>query len=186
MSIDQPDPVRFTIEPENEVVPSWSRDGKSIYYASNRSGAFQVWRRPIAGGNAEQITRDGGFATSEDSSGQYLYYSKYRGGNGIWRLPLTGGSEEPIIPTLNAAMWGSWALVPSGIYFIDYDPVTAGGPGLIEFYDLATRTRRAVAKTIRMPAMWDGSLAAAPSGSELVYTQLDRSGTDLFLIDNFR
>jgi Tol biopolymer transport system component len=186
MSIDQPDPVRFTIEAENEVVPSWSRDGKSIYYASNRSGAFQVWRRPIAGGNAEQITRDGGFATSEDSSGQYLYYSKYRGGNGIWRLPLTGGSEEPIIPTLNAAMWGSWALVPSGIYFIDYDPVTAGGPGLIEFYDLATRTRRAVAKTIRMPAMWDGSLAAAPSGSELVYTQLDRSGTDLFLIDNFR
>jgi Tol biopolymer transport system component len=186
LSIDQPNPVRFTVEAENELVPNWSHDGKSIYFASNRSGSWQVWRKPVAGGIAEQITGDGGFAAAEDSSGRFMYFSKQRGGKGIWRIPLTGGSEELVIPNMDNAMWGSWALTPGGIYFIDYDPVTASGPGQIEFYDFATRARSPVAKTGRMPVMWDLSLAAAPNGSDLLYSQLDRGGTEVFLIDHFR
>lgn len=186
MSIDNGKAARFTDTPQNGVVPSWSHDGKSIYYASNGTGSWQVWRKAVAGGEAEQITQGGGFASMEDSGGRYLYFSKRNGRGGVWRIPLTGGEEEVVIANLSAAMWGSWTLSPSGIYFIDYDPVTAGGPGKIEFFDFASRARKLVATTTRMPAMWDLSLAVSPDGSELLFTQLDHVGTELYLIDHFR
>jgi Tol biopolymer transport system component len=34
----------------NNVVPSWSRDGRWIYFASDRSGSMQVWKTPLDGG----------------------------------------------------------------------------------------------------------------------------------------
>jgi len=186
MSIHQKDATRFTTEVESEVVPAWSHDGKYIYYASTHSGAWQVWRKPVAGGTAEQMTSGGGFASAEDSDGRYLYFCRERGGKGIWRIPLNGGPQELVIPGLDNAMWGSWALTSSGIYLIDYNPVTAGGPGQIEFFDFATRTRRPVAKTSRMPVMWDLSLSVSPDASEILYSQLDRGGTELFILDRFR
>lgn len=43
-------------------MPSWSRDGHWLYFASNRSGDDQVWRVPATGGEAVQVTKQGGFA----------------------------------------------------------------------------------------------------------------------------
>ncbi len=32
------------------LVPGWSRDGTAVYFASNRTGSWQVWRRELASG----------------------------------------------------------------------------------------------------------------------------------------
>ena len=42
-------PRRLTADPSNEHRPSWSRDGRWIYFASDRTGRFEVWRVPAAG-----------------------------------------------------------------------------------------------------------------------------------------
>ena len=55
-------PRRVTTSSSEDVVPSWSKDGKWIYFASNGSGAWQVWRVPTGGGTAEPVTKLGGFA----------------------------------------------------------------------------------------------------------------------------
>src|SRR5262249_37444985 len=52
---------RITDAPSDEVLPRFSRDGKPFYFASNRGGAWQIWKQPLAGGPARQITRHGGF-----------------------------------------------------------------------------------------------------------------------------
>lgn len=39
---------------EHDVV--WSRDSQSIYFLSNRSGSSQVWRLPLTGGEAMQVS----------------------------------------------------------------------------------------------------------------------------------
>src|SRR2546428_303890 len=50
-------PRRLTAEGSDDKVPSWSRDGRWIYFASNRSGTNQVWKMPAEGGQAVQVTR---------------------------------------------------------------------------------------------------------------------------------
>ncbi len=47
---------RLTTDPASDFNPLWSPDGRSIWFLSTRSGSSQVWRKPMAGGTAEQIT----------------------------------------------------------------------------------------------------------------------------------
>jgi hypothetical protein len=54
------------------TVPNWSRDGKWIYFASDRTGRFEIWHVPAEGGTAEQITRDGGYLVDESTDAQTL------------------------------------------------------------------------------------------------------------------
>ena len=39
-------PRRLASTPYYESLPSWSRDGRFVYFSSNRSGRFEVWRVP--------------------------------------------------------------------------------------------------------------------------------------------
>lgn len=78
---------QLTKTPESDVAPRFSRDGRWIYFASNRSGRWQVWRKSMAGGPARQVTQNGGFAAQEGPEGTYLYYVK-KDEPGLWRRPL--------------------------------------------------------------------------------------------------
>ncbi len=47
---------QLTSHPGSDYSPMWSRDGRSIWFLSTRSGSAQVWRIAIDGGEAEQKT----------------------------------------------------------------------------------------------------------------------------------
>src|SRR5581483_7255701 len=111
--------TRITREPSEDVVPSWSADGRWVYFASNRSGAWQVWRAPANGGTAEQVTLLGGFAALESPGGKWLYYAKGRDVAGLWRKQLPNGAEEPVIEELQPGFWGYWAPAESALFFIN-------------------------------------------------------------------
>lgn len=49
-------PRRITSHPENDGSAQWSADGRYIYFVSSRSGSNQVWRLPVTGGEADQVT----------------------------------------------------------------------------------------------------------------------------------
>ena len=52
---------RLIYDPASDYAPRWSRDGKTIYFTSIRTGKNQLWRIGAAGGEAVQVTRGGGF-----------------------------------------------------------------------------------------------------------------------------
>jgi Tol biopolymer transport system component len=55
---------QLTSKPANDDGPDYSPDGKWIYFNSNRSGSWDIWRMPATGAGpndsrAEQVTNDG-------------------------------------------------------------------------------------------------------------------------------
>jgi len=49
---------QLTTNEANDSNPRWAPDGKSIWFISDRSESSQVWRIPIDGGEARQITKE--------------------------------------------------------------------------------------------------------------------------------
>ncbi|TXH06391.1 MAG: S9 family peptidase [Nevskiaceae bacterium] len=50
-------PRKLTGGSGNSDNPRWSPDGQSLYFLSTRSGASQVWRLDLGGGEAQQVTQ---------------------------------------------------------------------------------------------------------------------------------
>jgi len=121
-------------EYENEV-PVWSRNGKAVYFTSDRTGRHELWKHDIASSISTQVTHHGGFLGMESYGGRYLYSVKYFC-SGIWRMPIDGGEEERI--TDLPELWFFEVLGPIGerLYFFD---VSASPRPAIKFYDFKSR-----------------------------------------------
>lgn len=108
------------------AAPSFTHDGASVYFASPRSGSWQTWRMPAAGGAAQQVTTAGGYAALESPDGQWLYLSRFDR-KGLWRRPTSGGAEQVVSPDVAPEDWPNWGVTDSGAFFLarpdDEDPV---------------------------------------------------------------
>jgi Tol biopolymer transport system component/DNA-binding winged helix-turn-helix (wHTH) protein len=176
---------RFVNDKADEGVASWSHDGKWIYFASNRSGAWQVWRRPADGGEPVQITRKGGFAALESPDGKTLYYAKFDE-NGIWQVPVTGGDETEVVNEPPAHYWGYFAVGRDGLYYIgDTGTGSKHRPGF-KFFDFATRKITAMGDMEKNPFSEAPGFSVSPDGRFILYVQLDEARNSLMLAENFR
>jgi Tol biopolymer transport system component len=115
ISADGGKPRRLTSDPALDMVPNWSRDGRWIYFCSNRSGDWQVWKVPVEGGQAVQVTRQGGFEGFESVDGKFIYYSKLTPLPELWRVPVEGGEETHILELDKTGHRRSWAVAKQGI-----------------------------------------------------------------------
>jgi Tol biopolymer transport system component/DNA-binding winged helix-turn-helix (wHTH) protein len=172
-----------TTDNSEEVRPSWSRDGRWVYFGSNRTESSQIWKMEIAGGQAMQVTRGGGFEGFESADGKYFYYAKGRNIPGLWRVPTAGGEETPVLDAHQAGYWRYWAVTEQGIYV-----ATAVKPEqpLIEFFSFATGQLKLVAKLEKPIPHNVPGLTVSPDGRWLLWSQLDQEGSDIILVENFR
>ena len=160
--------------------PNWSRDGQWIYfYTNHEKGPFQLWKVPFKGGPPVQVTKNGGVYAAESDDGRFLYYSKYEQ-PGIWRMPLAGGEEARVLDQPAGSAWSDWALMRTGIYFLNQN---VPPHGRIEFFDFATsRTIPVFSLEKSSPS---GDLALAPDGRSLLYGQIDRQESYIMLVRTF-
>ncbi len=183
INVDGGPPQRLTTEASHDVIPSWSHDGKWLYFCSNRSGKLQIWKRPVAGGAAIQLTQQGGMEAFESPAGQFLYYLKGRGIAGLWRVATDGTHEEAVPELAEAGYWRYWTINRSGLYFI---PANAQPPLPIKHFDFATRQLKTIATIDKQPSWLTPGLAVSPDGRQILFAANDLFASSIMLLENFR
>ena len=172
-------PLTLTQDAFHSVCPSWSHDGKWVYFASPRSGEWQVWKVPAEGGTPVQITRHGGHAALESPDGKYVYYAKTPMAEPeIWRVPAEGGQETPL-PLVHPGTWASWQVVKGGILFVG---PSLGHRAVLSLYDIDRQRTTTISVLDRVP-FW---LGATPDGSTVAFDQPGQEQAQTMLVDNFR
>jgi Tol biopolymer transport system component len=182
VSSDGGQPRRLTTDAAEDIVPSWSQDGRWLYFSSYRSGSLQVWKVATNGGDAVQVTRHGGFDPIESPDGQWLYFTQDRGSSHIWRIPITGGEETPVFDFHQRNYSRLWVVASDGIYFAVPESPTRSN---IKFFDFATSSEKIIAEvdvTLRNSV---SGLSLSPDGKWLLFPVITQRGSDLMMIENF-
>jgi Tol biopolymer transport system component len=175
-------PLRLTSEPSVEILPSWSRDGRWVYFCSTRAGQSQIWKLPATGGAAEQVTKQGGHEALESPDGRWLYYTKGRGVPAIWRIPVTGG-EETLVRGFPLPVTRFWTVTNEGLYFAGAD---SSARSAINFFNFSTGKVALVMALEKGRPLGGPGLSVSPDGRRLLFSQIDRRGSDIMLLENFR
>ena len=66
--------IRITPEPGYEGHPAWSPDGEEILYESRLTGVMEIYTVPAGGGEAFQVTTEGGFWPRWSPDGNSIVY----------------------------------------------------------------------------------------------------------------
>jgi hypothetical protein len=64
-------------------------------------GQWQIWKTPSQGGDALQLTWQGGFAGFESWTAKSIYYAKTSSEPDIWMMQLEDGQEAAVLPPLH-------------------------------------------------------------------------------------
>jgi len=177
VSPDGGEPRRLTNDSAGSEVPSWSRDGKAIYYTTIHDGKASVWKQPVTGGAASAVTSEGGIYAAQSFDRKYLYFSYGPHDATLWRVPEAGGSAELLADAPKPFDCSHWALVESGIYLVD-------GNGDLLFYQFSNRRTSRVYHDPRFLSDW--SMAVSADGREVAWAQIDDNSADLMLVEDFR
>ena len=203
---------QLTHDPGLENAPMWSRDGKRIYFVSNRGGPApwgDAWQIPAEGGAPTQITQGGSSPVKYESAdgkeliyqGPILYQSAdatpltYRtfGDTPLMAVPIGGGMPRQVVPCVKEL---SFAVTRTGIYFSpcgsrrDRNQLNgfiqtwpAGAEIPIQVLDPSTGRIRTVGS---VKAPFDPTrMAVSPDGKRILVHR-NTYVSDLMLIENFR
>ena len=93
-----------TPRPITQYSPSywhgWSPDGKTLAFAGQRNGDFDIYTIPVSGGQETRLTTAKGLDDGPEYSpdGAYIYFNSERTGlMQIWRMKADGSGQEQVL-----------------------------------------------------------------------------------------
>ncbi|HEY7056205.1 MAG TPA: winged helix-turn-helix domain-containing protein [Vicinamibacterales bacterium] len=177
MDADGGPPRRLTSDPGDENAPTWSGDGRLIYFSSDRGGARDIWRTSAAGGPIERVTYGGsGMVAYESIDGRSILYQTATSDSPLVALPLKGGPARALVGCVRSQ---AFAIGATGIY---YSPCGNGPDASIHRLDATTRADTVVGHVTAPFLVSD--LAVSPDGTILVARHTEAA--DLMLLEHFR
>src|SRR5262249_10916840 len=115
--------IQMTTSASLDISPSFSPDGNSFVYSSNRTGSFQLYVRGVSGlGGDRQLTNDSNqnIGPSWSPDGKLVAYHSVAQG-GIWVVPIDGTTPRRHTQFGSAPAWS-----PDGgrIVFRSAEPIS--------------------------------------------------------------
>ena len=104
---------RFTSHESQDGDPEWAPDGAALLFTSNRSGAYEIWEKPLDGGALRKLTddprRDGLPAVSPDGRFVAFQRTMERSNADIMVIPRDGGEAVNVSSDPTWDGWPSWS-----------------------------------------------------------------------------
>jgi Tol biopolymer transport system component/DNA-binding winged helix-turn-helix (wHTH) protein len=173
-------PRQITHGPGHQNIPSWSHDGRWIYFSADRGRGRNIWRVNAHDGTEQQITRTGaGSFALESADGSSLLYQPRDTDSRLLALPLGGGAVTQVAECVSK--W-KFAANPGGIYYVACD---AGGNPRVRFLDAHTGLDRVLGRLEKCASSFTG-LAVSPDGTAILYSRQSSFGADLMMVENFK
>jgi Tol biopolymer transport system component len=173
-------PRPLTDQTSENLNPSWSHDGNWIYFTSNRSGDWQIWKMTNQGEQAFQLTRQGGFEAFESVDGKFIYYANTASEPDIWKMRLQDGQETALSPPVHLQQYPGWALTSKGILFVHEGPTMHP---VLRFIDFANAQVKDVAPLSKQP--WPLWISASGDGRVVMHQQVDMAVSNIMSLENF-
>jgi TolB protein len=181
----QPLPLtRLTYGPWDDIEPSISTDGKTIAFASNRSGYWDIYLLDLGSGGITRLTDslsyEGAPAWSPDN--KWLVYEAYKNDNLELQIQSVASPDEMIRLTNNAGADFSPAWSPGGrqIAFVS----NQSGEDEIWLADLDKSEDQRFLNISQNPTGKDTHPAWSPDGNSLVWVS-EQDGVRNLQVENF-
>jgi Tol biopolymer transport system component len=174
-------PRKVSIDVRGNNLPSWSHDGRWIYFVNGEDARDPaIWKVSPEGGHAVRISQADATFPLESPDGQYVYFSHHRR---LRRVRTDGSAEQEVEGMPQLQFNGdTWAPTASGVYFMaDVEHHTE-----LDFFDFKTQKVRRVFTLEKSLPGWSGGVSISPDGKWLLYPQLDGSSSDLMMIENWK
>jgi Tol biopolymer transport system component/DNA-binding winged helix-turn-helix (wHTH) protein len=185
LPVPQPSPVRSRMLVSTasgfNAYPAFSPDGSSLAFSSDRTGALEIWIRPLVPGARElQVTSDGhnNVQPAWSPDGRLLAFTSV-GRGGIWMVPALGGVPRQVTTFGSRPVWspdgGSLAFLSNEMVQIDIAGSSTSRIWLVPAAGGAPRP---------LTERWDPpgghrSVSFAPDGRRLAFT----AGGQVWLLD---
>jgi Tol biopolymer transport system component len=156
--------------------PAWSRDGKSIYFDTTRSGRPQIWKRDLETGVARPIAPPATMAPTESIDGQTLYFvsSVDSEPHYLW-TSRPDGSGAMQIPDIRPDPILDWTVCADGIIFA----VAKGASASVYFYGFSDRAIHPMGELVQSLSPGTPSLVVSPDGKWLLFAATDYTKSDI-------
>jgi Tol biopolymer transport system component/serine/threonine protein kinase len=171
-----------------DCYPSFSSDGNSIAYSSDRNGSFEIYVKQLtAGGREVQLTSDGSenMQPAWSPDGKLIAYSSKKRG-GIWIVPALGGTAKQLTETGSYPSWssdGSHIAYQSGGIGDDLGAIASGALLPSTIWSIPAQGGEAKQITqVGNPAGGHGSPAWSPDGMHIVFGSYDPEKTEVWIV----
>jgi Tol biopolymer transport system component len=112
------EPKKLTDHPAaSDGLPRWSRDGRSVVFASNRSGNWQLWSVPVEGGDPARVRANEHreWQADESPDGRFLAFLSNRDGpEYLWVLDRTSAELRALVRHKDRTIMGNPHWSPDG------------------------------------------------------------------------
>ena len=104
----------INLKGQSAAFPSFSSDGTTMYFTSDKSGDWQLWGYKLLERSIVQVSRNGAYQAKADDNNKVLYFNKYRQ-QGIWQLDLETAKETQLVSNVSRSL--NFKVCSDSIYY---------------------------------------------------------------------